>query len=93
MPDSAPINREDLDALKREILEAIRASDERATERTRETETKLLAAFFSYQEHEKIQFARLKADTGNATRAAELRLDNIEQRVIELEKRFLMGRQ
>jgi hypothetical protein len=52
---------------------------------------KLLAGYFSYQEHEKIQFQRLKADTGNATRAAELRLDNLEQRIIEIEKRLLLG--
>jgi hypothetical protein len=61
------------------------------TEKLRDAETKLLGAFFAYQEHDRIQFQHLKADTGNATRAAELRIDNIEQRLLEVERRLLSG--
>ena len=56
-----------------------------------ETETKLLSAFFSYQEHAEIKYRKLSADVTNVNAAAELRLGNLESRVIELEKRFLMG--
>jgi hypothetical protein len=56
-----------------------------------DTETRLLTAFFRWQESIDIKFQRLRADTGNATRAGELRLDNFETRLQELEKRYLMG--
>ena len=56
-----------------------------------ETETKLLSAFFSYQEHAEIKYRKLSADVTNVNAAAELRLGNLESRVIELEKRVLRG--
>lgn len=58
-----------------------------------EAETKLLRAFFSYQEHADVRFRKLTADMSNVNASSELRLNNLEQRVIELEKRFLMGPQ
>jgi hypothetical protein len=57
----------------------------------RETETKLLNAFFLYQEHAEIKYRKLSADVTNVNAAAELRLGNLESRVIELERRMLMG--
>ncbi len=56
-----------------------------------DTETKLLTAFFRWQESSAIKFQRLKADTGNATRELELRLENVEARLEEVEKRYLSG--
>jgi hypothetical protein len=56
-----------------------------------DTETKLLTAFFRWQENSNIKFQRLKADTGNATREIELRLENVEARLEEVEKRYLSG--
>jgi hypothetical protein len=56
-----------------------------------ETETKLLSAFFTYQEHAEIKYRKLSADVTNVNAAAELRLGNLESRVIELEKRVLRG--
>jgi hypothetical protein len=56
-----------------------------------ETETKLLSAFFTYQEHAEIKYRKLSADVTNVNAAAELRLGNLESRVIELEKRMLRG--
>jgi molybdopterin converting factor small subunit len=56
-----------------------------------DTETKLLTAFLRWQENGNIKFQRLKADTGNATREIELRLENVEARLEEVEKRYLSG--
>jgi translation initiation factor 2B subunit (eIF-2B alpha/beta/delta family) len=56
-----------------------------------DTETKLLTAFFRWQENSNVKFQRLKADTGNATREIELRLENVEARLEEVEKRYLSG--
>ena len=58
-----------------------------------DTETKLLKAFFAYQEHADVRFRKMTADVSNINASSELRLNNLEQRVIELEKNFLMGPQ
>ncbi|MDP2999891.1 MAG: hypothetical protein Q8N47_20570 [Bryobacterales bacterium] len=54
-------------------------------------ETKLLTAFLRWQENSNVKFQGLKADTGNATRELELRLENVEARLEEVEKRYLSG--
>ena len=91
-----PVTKADLDAAVDKLLERINgtkadldAAVGNLLERIHDTETKLLNAFFLYQEHERIQFAKLKADAGNSGRAAELRLDNLEARLLEVERRVL----
>jgi len=79
-----PVTRADLDRHKAELIDAFRAV-------VQETETKLLSAFFTYQEHAEIKYRKLSADVTNVNAAAELRLGNLESRVIELEKRVLRG--
>ena len=54
-------------------------------------ETKMLTAFLRWQDNSNTKFQRLKADTGNATREIELRLENVEARLEEVEKRYLSG--
>jgi len=93
---------EELQGVKNELLAAIQ--ELRAEQKTGEarlvgeikqavhdSETKLLTAFFRWQENNGIKLQRLKADTGNATREIELRLENVEARLQELEKRYLTG--
>lgn len=90
MEDQQPVTKAELaqglESLKTDLTASLTAV-------IRDVETKLLGAFFAYQEHEWIQFQHLKADTGNATRAAELRLDNIEQRLQQVERKVLGGPQ
>lgn len=54
-------------------------------------ETRMLTAFLRWQDNSNTKFQRLKADTGNATRELELRLENVEARLEEVEKRYLSG--
>jgi uncharacterized protein YpuA (DUF1002 family) len=94
---------EELQVVKNELLAAIQQSEDRVLEKVsvlvhevvhqvvHDTETKLLTAFFRWQENSNIKFQRLKADTGNATREIELRLENVEARLEEVEKRYLSG--
>jgi hypothetical protein len=93
---------EELQGVKNELLSAIqelRAEQKVGEARlvgeikqaVRDSETKLLTAFFRWQENNGIKLQRLKADTGNATREIELRLENVEARLQELEKRYLTG--
>ena len=63
------------------------------TEQLAELETKLLSAFFSYQEHAEIKFRKMAADVSNVNASSELRLNNLEKRVIDIEKRLWMGGQ
>ena len=74
------------------VRDTVQNSELQLTKLVRDTETNLLNAFFLFQEHEKIQFQRLKVDSGNASRAGELRIDNLEQRILELERRVLRRR-
>jgi hypothetical protein len=94
---------EELQGVKNELLAAIQQSEDRVLQKVtvlvhevvnqvvHDTETKLLTAFFRWQENGNIKFQRLKADTGNATRELELRLENVEARLEEVEKRYLSG--
>ncbi len=93
MSDQQPATKQDLADLEARLATILSGFEARLsatfTEKLRDVETKLLGAYFSYQEHERIQFQHLKSDTGNATKAAELRIDNLEQRLLEVERRLL----
>ena len=81
-----------LDVKLEQTLEAKLAGLEgRFDTKLQETETKLLTAFFGYQEHWEIRFRKLFADVSNVNGASEQRVNNLEQRVIAIEKRLLMG--
>lgn len=92
-PRSESATRADLEQQETRLLTHMEQLEARIVERLtaaiRDTETRLLSAFFMYQESQQIQFARLKADNGNANRAADLRLDNLESRIIAIEKKIL----
>jgi hypothetical protein len=83
MDEKQLATKADLAALKTEILEAVGGM-------LHEVETKLLGAFFQYQEHANIRFQKITADVANINASSDLRLNNLEQRVIQLEKRAMM---
>lgn len=88
MNGKEPVTRaelaDSLERLKVEILDAVRGM-------LHETETKLLTAFFHYQEQADIKFRKLTADVANINSSADQRINNLEQRVTAIEKRLLMG--
>jgi len=63
--------------------------DEQFTERLHDTETRLLNAFYPYQEPSDVRMRKMSADISNMDTASDLRLNNIERRVIELERKIL----
>jgi molybdopterin-guanine dinucleotide biosynthesis protein A len=79
MDEKQTATKTDLAKLKAEILEALH-----------ETETKLLSAFFQYQEHSSFRFQKITADVSNINASSDLRINNLEQRVVQLEKRIMM---
>ena len=87
MDEKQLATKADLAALKTEILEAVGGM---LRESHHETETKLLTAFFQYQEVANIRLHKLTTDVSNVDTTSDLRLNNLEQRVIQLEKRAMM---
>lgn len=101
----APVTRKDLEEhledFRRQIVKQIsetigemmearfREIDQRFTERLHDTETKLLKAFFQYQEHTDVRMRKMSADISNMDTASDLRLNNLEHRVVELERKWL----
>ncbi len=61
------------------------------TEQLEKMETKLLDAFFDYQEAANVRFRKMSADVSNIDAATGLRLDNLERRIVKLEERYLRG--
>lgn len=92
-----PVTRADMQEFKREVVSQIgemmdtrfRQIDEQFTERLRDTETRLLKAFYQYQEHSEVRMRKMSADISNMDTASDLRLNNLERRVIELERKIL----
>jgi hypothetical protein len=58
--------------------------------RIQRTETTLLNAFVACHEHVEEGMCRICVDIANFNAASELRLTNLEERVIELEKKLLL---
>ena len=83
MDPKEPVTRQDLT----EALETLKAQ---ISAMLHETETKLLTAFFQYQEHADIKFRKLTADVSNINASADLRINNLEQRLTQVEKRLLL---
>ena len=80
MEQPRPATTEDLAMLKAGLIEALH-----------EMETRLLRAFFQYQEHAEIKFRKMSADVSNVNTSSELRLNNLEERVGAIEKRLMLG--
>jgi hypothetical protein len=55
-----------------------------------ETETRLLEALFQHQEVFNARLDKLSADLSDFNTAFNLRFDNLEQRVVQIEKHIMM---
>jgi polyhydroxyalkanoate synthesis regulator phasin len=67
----------DMDVLRDELKEFMR-----------DLQTELLRAFHTYTDTAWARMSRMKADISNISAEAELRLDALERRVMDLEKRL-----
>ena len=98
---NAPVTRADLEEFREgfkhelvkeigEVIDArIRQSEEQFAERLHDSHTRLLKAFYQYQEHSDVRMRKMSADISNMDTASDLRLNNLERRVIEIERRIL----
>lgn len=60
-------------------------------EQMRDMQTELLKAFLPWQDQVRIQFRELEANTGNSVQAVKERMNILERRLAEIEKRLLLN--
>ena len=99
--ENAPATKKDLQALEDRLqaledrLQALgdrlQATEERLSEQMRDMQTELLKAFLPRQDNVRIQFRELEANTGNSVQSVKLRMDVIERRLGEIEKKLLLN--
>ena len=77
----------DVAAVRRDLA----ASEERLSEQIRDMQTELLKAFLPWQRDVKIQFRELEVNTGNSVQAIKERMNILERRLLEIEKRLLLN--
>jgi len=65
--------------------------ERRLSEQLRDMQTELLKAFLPWQEQVRIQFRELEANTGNSVMAVKQRMDVMERRLGEIEKRLFLN--
>jgi tetrahydromethanopterin S-methyltransferase subunit G len=73
-----------------EVEERLGEVEERLSEQLRDMQTEILKAFLPWQEQVRIQFRELEANTGNSVFATKQRMEIMERRLGEIEKRLLM---
>jgi hypothetical protein len=71
-------------ATKRDVLNAVKASEERLTETIRDAQTKVLKAFYSFAESNRQRLAQLEGNQG----ALITRIGVLEDRMLELERKI-----
>jgi tetrahydromethanopterin S-methyltransferase subunit G len=65
--------------------------EERLSGQMRAMQAEILKAFLPWQEQVRIQFRELEANTGNSVVASKQRIDIVERRLGEIEKRLFMN--
>jgi hypothetical protein len=78
---------EDTPATKRDLS----GMEERLLERMRDMQTELLKAFGPWQENVQVRVRQLEVTGGNSDAAMKARMDTVERRLAEIEKRLLLN--
>lgn len=79
-----------LAGLEERLDASIVASEARMLEAIRDSQTEVLRAFERYPASEHIKFRRLQADVSNIDASTDKRLDVVEQRLTEIEKKLFV---
>jgi deoxyadenosine/deoxycytidine kinase len=89
MPNNNSLTKADLDALEQRLQERFQQLEAHIDERTHDAETRLLRAFGDYQQAQATRYRHMKADLGNLDTATDQRLDALETRVTNMDKRLI----
>ena len=92
MPDDSPATKSDLAALEERLSSPlvwpVKELRDYFDERTRDVQTELLRAFRIYQEEMAVKMAKLSSKIGSIATATDRRLNIVEERLSELERRI-----
>jgi polyhydroxyalkanoate synthesis regulator phasin len=61
------------------------------SEQMRDMQTELLKAFLPWQDQVRMQFRELEVNTGNSVSTVKERMNILERRLLEIEKRLLLN--
>ena len=104
MDKNAPATKKDLDELesrlkaewkadlKAELNAQFTEMRESITEQIRDSQTEILRGFEKFQSGNTIRMRKLEANQSNLDTSSSMRLDNLEERVLEIEKKLILGR-
>lgn len=87
--NSSPATKQDIEAVLKAVRELEGNLRTEFSTRLEAVETKLLGAFFSYQEYDRIENRKFRVELSSVTTTSDLRFDNLENRVAAIEKTFL----
>lgn len=94
MDNNAPATKQDLAAAEARLSDRIKqdlaAAESRLSEQLRDMQTELLKAFLPWQEQVRIQFHELDSNTATTVQAIKQRMEVLERRLSEIEKKLLL---
>ena len=90
MDDERPATKKDLVELKVELTGEMGCMEERLMEKLRDMQTELLRAFGTFQESMNLRMRNLEANTSNDTVAVKARIEIVERRLLQIERKLLL---
>ena len=91
MDKNSPVTKKDLVDLKSEIDAHLNGMEARLVEKIRDSQTELLRGFEKFQTANNIRMRKLEANLSNLDTSASMRLENLEERLLEVEKKLLLN--
>jgi hypothetical protein len=98
MDKNAPVTKKDLSELEGRMETRFKETDAhlkdmegRLVEKIRDAQTELLRGFEKFQTANIIRMRKLEANVSNLDTSATMRLENLEERVLEIEKKLIRG--
>jgi SMC interacting uncharacterized protein involved in chromosome segregation len=81
----------DVDTHLKDVGAHLKDMEARLVEKIRDSQTELLRGFEKFQTANNIRMRKLEANVSNLDTSATMRLENLEERVLEIEKKLIRG--
>lgn len=89
--DNSPATKKDLKDFDVKIEGKLAEMEARLVELIRDSQTEILRGFEKFQTANTIRMRKMEANHSNLDTSSSLRLDNLEERVLEIEKKLIRG--
>ena len=94
MDEEKPATKKDLDELKAELTVELTGEmgrmEDRLMEKMRDMQTELLRAFNRWQDSIHLRMRHLEVNASNDTTAVKARMDVMERRLVQIERKLLL---